>query len=152
VPLDESGIEISDYHTGICSECIDFEAFVWAQSGDSFIDVCITELIGDVSDWNDPAYWPWFRIGLSDDLIDAGDVYTTRICVNIIDFEGFNELNISNEASPLLSFTGDDEIGHMAPSCSLAESLDSNELVFETGAGDARILNPMMKAMPPKAV
>ncbi len=38
-----------------------------------------------------------------------------------------------NEASPVLSFTGDNEIGHMAPSCSLAESLDSNELVFETG-------------------
>jgi hypothetical protein len=131
--LDKIGTEISDvagsavapYSNGVR----DFSAYVWGELRSRTIYVAVTDLepalnvVGDPNiDWNDQGQWPWFSIGLYEELLfpldanTASDSETTEICVDVSGFDLLlAKLTYTKDAVPTITFEVDDVIGTFSP-------------------------------------
>jgi len=126
VALQTIGVEVSDVDG---DSTADITAYVRGTAGNQYMEVFITGL-DPGADADFSLTPPWFKIGLYDELIDAGDVETTPICAQVLSFSGVSTLTISNEANPnTITFSGDNEIGHFLTMTTMVRDCDKLELV-----------------------
>jgi len=144
VALQTIGVEVSDAESAGADGIADVTAYVHGDKDAQFIEVFITALDGAATDFDFDTAPPWFKIGLYQDLIDAGDTETTAICAQVISFSGVSTLTISNEADPnTLTFSGDNEIGHF-----LEQQVSLNECTKEDIAADSCVNTEVINNCP----
>lgn len=118
VALQTIGVEVSDVTdatgSGAGADATpDVMAYVYGQTGDQYLEIYVTD-IQPAGDWSNENERPWIKVGLYDELIDAGDLQDTAICADVHDFDGLSKLTVSidNTPSSLSTTTSDNQIGH----------------------------------------
>lgn len=125
VALDSIDVDVSDV-AGTAAGA-DMTAYVHGDVGDQFIEIFITAVQAGADFVVEP---PWIQVGLYDDLLAVDPLDETHpICAAVVDFSGVSTLTISNEAQPnVLTFSGDNEIGHFLTMTVDQEDCDKGEL------------------------
>lgn len=126
--LQTAAVEVSDLNA---TAGADVTAYVWGQDGLQYFEIYITA-IEAADDWADQDALPWIRVGLYQELLDAGDGDTTEICADVHDFDGLAKLTVSidNTPSDLTTTTSDNQIGHFLVENFTLADCTKDELVY----------------------
>jgi hypothetical protein len=116
VAIETIDVEVSDMSDGVgggTDGTPDVTAFVIGPDGAQYFTIYITD-IQRASNWADENTFPWIKVGLYQDLIDALDLEHTAICADVHDFGGLSKLTVSLQLTPatLTYTTADNQIGH----------------------------------------
>lgn len=116
VDIQTIDVEVSDVSGAAGPNTIrDVTAYVIGTEGSQYFTIYITGFEARAGEnWADPNTWPWIKVGLFQDLIDAGDHEHTAICGDVHDFSGLSKLTVSLNLTPntLTYTTADNQIGH----------------------------------------
>ena len=131
VALETIDVEVSDIADGLGGSTdgtADVTAYVVGADNSQYFTIYITD-IQLADDWTNENTYPWIKVGLYQDLLDALDLEHTAICADVHDFGGLSKMTVSLDLTPssLTYTTSDNQIGHFLVAQVDLRDCDKNE-------------------------